>query len=178
MKFIKDLLFLELSTTGTDPDKENIIQISALLLDKDNLLQKDFFDCYVRVSFLDSIILQHSKVLNIDPEILKKSPKVYDAVKNFHKKFGTNLLLASHNVINILFLRNAFKKAAIPFDYDHHIIDLWTLGYIYTLNYGLKKMPTLSTFLDHFRLKQEKPYDAMEKVRLEAEVFRRIIKEV
>src|SRR4051812_23996503 len=129
MKFIKDLLFFEVSTTGSDPDKDNIIQLSALLLDKDNLLQKDFFDTYIRVSYLDSFMLEHSRLLNIHTDSLKRSPKVYDAVKSFYKKFGTNLLLGTHTLTNILFLKNAFKKAALPFDYDQHTIDLWTLGY-------------------------------------------------
>lgn len=177
MKFIKDLLFFETQTTGTDSDKDNIIQLSAVLCDKDNLLEKANFNSYIRVSYLDSVILQHSRILNTDYETLKKSPKIYDVAKRFKEKFGTNLLLATHNVTNLLFLRNAFKKAAVPFDYDQHTVELWTLGYIYTLNYGLKKMPTFNTMLDYFKIKQKRPFDAMEKVRLEAEIFRRIIKE-
>jgi hypothetical protein len=39
-------------------------------------------------------------------------------------------------------------------------------------------MPTFHTFVDYFKLKQKSPWDGMEKVRLEAEIFRRIIKEV
>ncbi len=177
MKFIKDLLFFEIETTGHDSDKDNIIQLSAVLLDKDNLLEKNNFNTYVRVSYLDSVILQHSKLLHTDYETIKKSPKVYDAIKKFKDKFGKDLLLATHSVGNILFLKNAFKKAVVPFEYDMHVIDLWTLGYIYTLNYGLKKMPTFNTFVDYFKLKQKYPQNAMEKVRLEAEIFRKIIKE-
>ncbi len=178
MKFIKDLLFFEVTTTGPDPDKDSVIQLSAVLLDKDNLLEKDNFTSYIRISYLDSIINEHAALLHTDYETLRKSPKIYDAVKNFHGKFGTNLLLGSHNFNNLLFLKNAFKKAAAKFDYDPHIIQVWTLGYIYTLNYGLKKMPSFHTFIDYFRLKQKNPYDALEKVRLDAEIFRRIIKEV
>jgi DNA polymerase III epsilon subunit-like protein len=178
MKFIKDLLFFEITTTGSDPDKDSLVQLSAVLLDKDNLLEKGNFNTYVRVSYLDSIINEHAKLLHTDYETLRKSPKVYDAIKNFHKKFGTNLLLATHSLTSVLFLKNAFKKAVVPFDYDSHIVQLWTLGYVYTLNYGLKKMPTFQTFLDYFKLKQKHPFDSLEKVRLEAEVFRKIIKEV
>ncbi len=178
MKFIKDLLFFEIQTTGQDPDKDSIIQLSAVLLDKDNLLEKDNFNTYIKISFLDSVINEHAKLLNTNYDTLRKSPKIYDAVKNFHKKFGQNLLLSTNSFQSVWFLRNAFKKAAIGFNYDPHIVQLWTLGYIYTLNYGLKKMPTFHTFLDYFKLKQKNPFDAMEKVRLEAEVFRRIIKEV
>jgi DNA polymerase III epsilon subunit-like protein len=178
MKFIKDLLFFEIETTGPDTDKDSIVQLSAVMLDKDNLLEKDNFNSYIKVSFLDSVINEHAKILHVDYETLRKSPKIYDAIKNFHKKFGINLLLATHSQSGIWFLKNAFKKAAIPFDYDQHVVQLWTLGYIYTLNYGLKKMPTFHTFVDYFKLKQKHPFDALEKVRLEAEIFRRIIREV
>ena len=178
MKFIKDLLFFELHNTGNDPDKDSIIQLSAILLDKDNLLEKANLNLCVRVSYLEGVISQHAKELHVPFETMKKSPKIYDAVKEFHNRFGNDLLLATHNVINLLFLKQAFRKSAVIFDYDPHVLELWTLGYIYTLNYGLKKMPTLTTFLDHFGIKQHRPWDSMEKVRLEAEVFRRIIKEV
>jgi hypothetical protein len=63
MKFIKDLLFFEITTTGADPDKDSLVQLSAVLLDKDNLLEKDNFNTYVRVSYLDSIINEHAKLL-------------------------------------------------------------------------------------------------------------------
>jgi|SRR3989344_1682016 len=178
MKFIKDILFFELTTTGTDVDKDNILQLSAVVLDKDNLLEKGFFNAFIRVSYLDNVIWEHSKLLRIQPEMLKKSQKIYDVIKKFHQHFGKQYLLATHTLLNILFLKQAFKKAVVSFDYDPHIIDLWTLGYIYTLNYGMKKMPTADTFFDYFKLKQENPYDALEKVRNEAEVFRKIIKEV
>lgn len=178
MKFIKDLLFFEMQTTGLDPDKDQVIQLSAVLLDKDNLLEKNNFNTYIKISYLDSVILEHAKILNTDYETLRKSPKIYDAIKKFHQNFGTDLLLATHTLQNVLFLKNAFKKAVVKFDYDSHIVNLWTLGYIYTLNYGLKKMPTFNTFVDYFKLKQKDPFDAMEKVRLAAEVFRKIIREV
>ncbi len=178
MKFIKNILFFEISTTGPDVDKDNVIQISAVLLDKDNLLERANYNTFIRVSYLDSMINEHAKLLNTDYETLRRSPKIYEAVKNFREKFGNDLLLATHTLANLLFLKNAFRKAVVKYDYDAHVIELWTLGYIYTLNYGLKKMPTFNTFLDHFRLKMKNPVDALERVRLEAEIFRKIIKEV
>lgn len=178
MKFIKDLLFFEIQSTGLNAEKDSIIQLSAVLLDKDNLLEKNNFNSFIKVSYLDSIINEHAKLLNIAPEVLRKSPKIYDCIKHFHQKFGHNLLLAVHSFQQLLFLKMAFKRAVVPFDYDEHVVQLWTLGYVYTLNYGLKKMPTFNTFLDYFKLKQKNPNDAMERARLEADVFRRIIKEV
>lgn len=176
MKFIKDILIIDIETTGPDQDKDNIIQLSAVVLDKDNLLEKNYFNSFVRVSLLDGTITQHADLLNIPFETLRKSPKIYDAVKHFHADLGKNYLLGVHNLDKILFLRSAFKKTGLPWDYDNHVLELWTLGYIYTLNYGIKKMPTFHTFLDHFGLKLKNRSDALERARLSAEIFRKIIK--
>lgn len=175
MKFIKDLLFFDINTTGPDTDKDNIVQLSAILIDKHNLLEKDYFNVYVRVSYLDSVIFEHAKLLGIGPEDLRKSPKIYDAVKQFRTRFGNGALLATHNLNNVMFLKSAFKKASLSFDYDPHVVELWTLGYIYSLNYGLKKMPTLNTFLEYFKLRLKNPGDALERARLEMEVFKKIV---
>lgn len=176
MKFIKDILVLDIETTGPDPDKDNIIQLSAVVLDKDNLLEKNFFNTYVRVSLLDGTITQHADMLGIAFETLRKSPKIYDAIKHLNTELGNHYLLAVHNFDKLLFLRNAFKKNLVPWNYQSHVLELWTLGYIYTLNYGIKKMPTFHTFIDHFRMKVQNRADALERARLSAEIFRRIIK--
>ena len=95
MKFIKDILFFEITTTGADVDKDNILQLAAVLLDRDNLLEKGFFNAYIRVSYLDHIILEHAKLLRIEPLVLKKSQKIYDCIKKFHQSFGKEYLLAT-----------------------------------------------------------------------------------
>ena len=77
MKFIKDLLFFEIQTTGQDVDKDQVLQLSAVLLDKDNLLEKNNFNSYIRVSYLDSVMLQHAKMLQVDYETIKKSKKIH-----------------------------------------------------------------------------------------------------
>lgn len=177
MKFIKDLIIFELQTTGTETEKDNIIQLSAIVLDKDNLLEKNVFNSYVRISMLEGTIAQHAEALGIPYETMRKSPKIYDVVKQFHAQLGTDGLLCTHTISNVMFLKTAFKKAGVPFDYDRHVVDLWTLGYIYTLNYGIKKMPTFNTFLDYFRLKQTNRYNALERARLAGEIFRKIIKD-
>ncbi len=175
MKLIRDLLLFDIQTTGQDPDRDAIIQLAAVLLDKDNLLEKQFFNSYVRVSLLDSTLLNHSAMLGIAFKELRASPKAADVFKHFHDTFGAQVILSCHYLANAFFLKNAYKKYLIPFEFDYHILDIWTLGYVYLLSFGLKKMPTFNSLLDHFGLKLSHPQNALERVRLEAEVLRRII---
>ncbi len=103
MKFIKDILLFDLETTGTNPDKDAIIQLSAILLDKDNLLEKKFFNHYIRVSLLEGVIGQHADMLHIPFEAMHKSPKIYDAIKIFRSTFSTESLLSTHNLSKVFF---------------------------------------------------------------------------
>ncbi len=175
MKLIKDILMFAIETTGTDADKDHIIQLGAVLLDKDNLLEKKTFNSYIKVSFLDGTIASHAEQLGIPFDTLRKSPKITEVLREFIKAFDYEPLLASHSVQNFLFLRQAFKKNLVPFKYDAHIVDLWSLSYIYILHYGIKKIPTLNTLSTHFNLKIKNQNDALERARLSAEVFRRIV---
>lgn len=175
MKLIKDLLIIHLETTGNDPDRDHIIQLSAVLLDKDSLLEKNFFNSYVKVSFLDGTLQKHSEQLGIQFDTLRKSGKINEVINNFIDVFGYEPLLASNSVQNYLFLRAAFKKTLTPFKYDRHLVDIWSLGYIYALHIGIKKMPTLTTLADHFNIQLKNSADGLEKARAIAAVLKKII---
>lgn len=164
-----------METTGPNIERDSIIQLAAVLLDKDNLLEKNFFNAYIKVSFLENTVSQHAAQLQIPFETLNKSQKLHDVIKEFSAKFGNTPLLATHTVSNVQFLRQAFKKTFIPYEYDSHVLDLWSLGYVYTLHNGLKKMPTMETLFTHFNLKFQNRNNALEKARLSADVFRKIV---
>lgn len=176
MKLIKDILIFQIETTGNDVERDHIIQLSAVLLDKDSLLEKNYFNSYVKVSFLDGTVQNHANHLGITFEELRKSPKITEVIKNFVATFGYEPLLATQSVPNYLFLKQAFKKTLTPFNYDRHLLDVWSLSYIYIIHYGIKKIPTLDTMATHFNIKPTRHNDALAKARLTAEVFKRIIK--
>lgn len=178
MKFLKDILVLDLETSGPDPERDHIIQIGAVLLDKDNLLEKDFFNEYVKASLLQDTTMKHAAMLNIPFETLTKSKRLVDVLKKFTVQFDRPYLLASHNIKNIFFWKNGFKKAPLPLEFDYRILELWTIGYIYTVNMGIRKLPTFDTFAEHFNIKIRNPHNAFERAKLSCEILRNIIQKV
>lgn len=176
MKFIKDILVFHMEVTGKSVERDSILQLSAVLLDKDNLLEKKYFNSYVKVSFLEGTISKHADYLNISFDQLNRSPKLTEAIKNFAKTFDYTPLLATHSTLHYLFLKQAFKKTLVPFKYDDHLINIWSLGYIYTIHYGLGKIPTLITLADYFNLPIKSPTNALDKARVSGEIFKKIVK--
>lgn len=176
MKFLKDLLIVEVETTGEDTEKDAVIQLAAIVLDKDNLLEKQIFNTYIRTSLLEGTLARHSAMLKIQSEVMHKSPKTYDAVKKFLETIDTGATLASQSLKQVLFLRSLFKKAVIPYPFDTHVFLLWPLEYLFVQRLGLKKIPTIDTLANYFSLRARNPNNALERARMEAEVLRRIIK--
>ena len=127
----------------------------------------------MKVSFLDGTIQKHSEQLGISFDELRQSPKITEAIKDFINTFGFEPLLATNSTASLLFLRNAFKKSLQPFKYDKHVLDVWSLSYIYALHIGIKKIPSLTTLADHFNLPTAKT--GLDKARLTAQILRKII---
>jgi DNA polymerase III alpha subunit (gram-positive type) len=178
MKFARDILLIDIETTGPNPNKDFPLQLSAVLLDKDNLLEKDNFNSYIRHTFSQSTNDRIAQLLGIPKENWMKAPSTKLVLQKFAEQFPLSVTLASHNMINLAFLQEAFRRTSVPYDYDYHVLELWTLGYFYLSKQNIKKLPTAETVGAQFKLTKQKEHDALSSCRFHAEILRRLIKSI
>lgn len=178
MKFIKDILLFDLETSGPDPDKDVIVQLGAVLLDKDNLLEKQFLNVHVRNSMLHATLIEHAAAAHADVRLLQSGKKPLDLVRELPTLFPSTVTLAPASASRLLFLKNMFRKQAVSFPFELNGLDLWTLYYLYGVRTGLKKIPTLHTLAEQLHTRVANPFDAYERARLHAAFFRHLIKEM
>ena|SRR6185369_10473550 len=176
MKFARDILLIDIETTGMNPDKDFPLQLAAVLLDRDNLLELGSFNTYIKHSFAQTTNDRIVQTLGITKEMWFKAPNLKESITKFNQKFPYNVTLASQNIININFLQEAHRKLNIPYEFDYHILELWTLEYLFLSKQNLKKIPTASTIGPLFNLKREKEHDALANCRYLAEILRRLVK--
>ncbi|MBU6447727.1 3'-5' exonuclease [Patescibacteria group bacterium] len=175
MKFARDILILDIEATGIDPQKDFPLQIAAVLLDKDNLLEKKSFSSYIKHPFSQTTNDRIVRTLGIQKDDWMKSPGLRAVLKNFTDSFSYNVTLCSHNIVSINFLQESFRRAGLPNEFDYHIIELWTLGYMYLSKQNLKKMPTAQTIGDYLKIPQKKSdHNSMENCRYLAGIFRKL----
>ncbi|TSC65885.1 MAG: hypothetical protein G01um101477_297, partial [Candidatus Doudnabacteria bacterium Gr01-1014_77] len=105
-----------------------------------------------------------------------KSPNLKVVLNAFKEKFSYNVTLASHNIINVNFLRESFRRSGIEYEYDYHVLELWTLAYMYLSKQNLKKIPTAETVGSYFKLQRKNERDSLENCRYYAEIFRQLVK--
>ena len=176
MKFARDILLIDIESTGPDPVKDFPLQLAAVLLDKDNLLEKGSFNSYIRFPFSQTTNDRIVQTLGIPKENWIKAPNLKTVLNSFKDAFSYNVTIASHNIIAANFLREAFRRANIPYEYDYHLLDLWTLGYFYLSRQNVRKIPTAETVGTFFKIQKVKEHDALANCRYLAEILRKLSK--
>ncbi|MDE2311779.1 MAG: 3'-5' exonuclease [Patescibacteria group bacterium] len=185
MNFKKDILLIDLETTGLDSSRHEIIQLAAILLDKKSLAEKEVFCTYLKPTAWQRRDPKSMKINGITLKQVQGAPSLKEAIAGFEAAFGRDVVLAYYGgPVDMDFLRAAYKKIKRPFLFDYHYFNLWGVFYAYLaaknkLKNGKKFTGfTLDDFMKEFKLTSSDRHDALEDCRLEAEILRRVIKEI
>lgn len=186
MNFKHDILLIDTEFSGFDLQKNEILQIGAVLLDKKTLKEKKSFKSFVRPTsglwkYRD---LESMKVNKISLDMLKEAPTLTSAIKKFDKAFGHNVIQAFYVGYNDKrFLMEAYKKAKVKWQFDYHFFDLWAFFYAELAKKNMLKSKQdfagfgLEYLIKKFKIKidENQLHDALVDCRVEAEVLRKII---
>lgn len=106
-------IVIDLETTGLNPEHDEIIEIGAVKVQDNNIID-EFSSLIQPNSFVDDFITQLTGITN---DMLKPAPLLKDILPTF-KDFIEYDILAGHNVhFDINFLYDNFEK------YNNHILD-------------------------------------------------------
>lgn len=175
MRFARDILLIDIESTGNVPEKDFALQFAAVLLDKDNLLEKQSFSTYIKHPFSQSTNDRIVQTLGITKEQWMASPSQKDVIQKFNAIFPYNVTIATHNITNVLFLKEMYKQVGMTYEFDYHILELWTLAHVYFARQNLKKIPTAATLARQFNIPAGREHNSLDAVRLMADLFRRLL---
>src|SRR5260370_144096 len=131
--FPKDLLVLDLETTGTDPSLHSTIEIGAVLLDRHSLQEIKAWSAVIKRQESNgtnpySMALHGRSLENINTT----GKDARKAVEEFFNEFGTDYLLAGWNIgFDVQFFRALLRHTGYidAFDaIDYHRLDVWSLA--------------------------------------------------
>lgn len=185
MDFKKDLLLIDLETTGLNVNRHEVIQLAAVLLDRKTLKEKRFFNSFIKPAKWKNRNRESMKVNGIIREQLKDSPTLKSVINKFNKLFNPKKSILSYysGVLDIVFLQEAYRKLRKNFPFDYHYLNLWPVFYVALAKQNqLKNRKEFAGFgledlAKRFKIKiQGVRHDALYDCRLEAEILRRVIK--
>jgi DNA polymerase III epsilon subunit family exonuclease len=177
--FVKDLLVLDLETTGRDPLVHEVLEIGALFLDRTTLVTKKTFHSLLRPRHLDQADPASMRIHGLSEEQLRSAPDASEVVERFLDSFGTDFILCGWNIgFDSLFLGELLKKTGRNSELrsiDYHLLDLWTLAN-WTRVVGRIDFPSssLSQLCEAWGLSRSLLHSALEDACLCAEVLRKL----
>lgn len=187
MNFKKDILLIDTELTGLNADRHEIVQLAAVLLDRKNLKEKDYFNSYVRPKRWRVRDPEAMKVNGLKLETLQNAPSLIEVIRAFSKRFdGRKVLLAAYvGWIDKRFLLKAFESSGVKWPFDYHYLDVWSLAYgVWGSQGKLNNRREFAGFNLEDLLKKYQihlpgnHHDTLFDCRAEAEIFRRLIKSI
>lgn len=122
-----DLLMIDIETDGSDPTINEIVQIGAMMIDRETLKVKgEMYESLVYAS-LDNSQKGAMKVHGILPSDIWDAPpgiEVYNEILDLYPKNKTVLCGWNIKGFDALFMKKAFLEAELPWGWGYHIYDL------------------------------------------------------
>jgi DNA polymerase III epsilon subunit-like protein len=179
--FPKDLLVLDLETTGTDPVVHSTIEIGAVLLDRRTLEEKKAWSTVIKRQENNGTnprsMALHGKSLS---DIRKAGKDARQAVEEFLGYFGTDYLLAGWNIgFDVQFFRALLRHTGHTEAFeaiDYHRLDVWSLAqFLKSIGLFESDVSSLSCLCEQLGLPRSKAHSGLEDARITATALRRLL---
>ncbi|HMS92153.1 MAG TPA: 3'-5' exonuclease [Candidatus Saccharibacteria bacterium] len=176
MRFKKDILMIDFETTDGRPNMAAPIQLAAVLLDKETLVEKKHFSSYIHQDLTDANP-RSTKVHGITQEMLEGAPSQDEVMQKFLDEFGTDLFISCWTtLLDTRMLENMMSSIGHDLmEYDYHILDLWPIIYIHFVRQNKGEVYRSEETFREFGLPSRGSHDALEDCRHSAEVLRKIV---
>lgn len=172
---MRDLAFIDVETTGLEPDYHEIIEVAVARVDAKTLTITAEFDCKVRPKHPDRAEPEALRINGYSPE------RWSDALSQTHaigqiSPLLSGCILAGHNTsFDRSFIEAAFKRSGktLP-DLDYHVIDTVSLAWPLIVAGAIEK-PKLRFLCEHLGISNQGEHSAPADVRRTIEVYRRLM---
>lgn len=132
------IIIVDIETTGLDPATAEIIEIGAILVDKDTGLSLGTLETKIAPTSIETAEPQALAVNGYNAAEWEGAPTLTEAMTKF-AEFARGATLMAYNVtFDYGFLREAFRKTGVQDPMRYHRLDLLTLAWA--------KLPTSNSY--------------------------------
>ena len=174
----RDLLVIDVETTGLDPHCDAIVQLSACVLSHADLREQA---CFTTLVFPEAAMSPRAQAVHgLTPEQLQDAPRVHEAIAAFDRFAPKDALICGHNVsFDVGFLKAAYKRAEFPFGFDYHTVDIWSISFFVLGARGIElRSYNLDALCGLFGVARDRHHNALQDVRASAAILRHLYQSV
>jgi DNA polymerase III epsilon subunit-like protein len=147
------LVFVDLETTGLDAERHGIIEIGGIF-ETDGIRDPADFQALAnpgQVEYSEGAVEVH----RIPHDTIAAAPPLEQVLRQFDSRCANEAILSGWNTkFDEAFLYKAYQRYGIPWRFDYHIFDVWSL---YKRLQLVGKLPTdlrlgLGTIAQHYQV--------------------------
>ncbi|HOK56067.1 MAG TPA: exonuclease domain-containing protein [bacterium] len=166
---INDLIVLDIETTGLNPDKDRICEVSFLKIKKDNLIENFTTLINPEIKIPESVSLI-SGIKDVDVENAPKFKEIVEKIRNF---INGEILLCHNASFDISFLKKEFERVGYQFP-EVKIIDT----YLIAKNFFSFRKNSLHYLSQFYKLKRISEHRAEDDAKATFEIFKIFCREI
>lgn len=171
----RDLVFIDLETTGFDPTRHEIIEVGALLVDGKTLEIKKEYEAKVKPKHLETASKEALLVTHYSPPAWEKAKDLGEVLTDLNR-LAPGGMVTGHNItFDWMFLELAYRKHRLPWAFDYHRLDVLSMAYVYVLADPKVKQLSLARLSEHFGISRKRAHRAMDDVRATYAIFKQIV---
>ena len=150
------LVFVDLETTGLDVDRHGIIEIGCIF-ETDGQREAEDFHALANPGDVEKSA-EAAEVHKIPSASIAAAPPLEEVLRRFDKRCQDEAIISGWNTkFDEAFLYRAYQRHGIPWRFDYHIFDVWSLYKRFQL---LGALPAdlhlgLGTVAEHYKLIRE-----------------------
>lgn len=173
MTFSK-LLLIDVETTGLDPQGDSIIEIAACILTPETFKEEGFFVSRIRAE--TPITPGAAKVHGLTAQALLHEPPLTEVMRRFALFAPYGATLCGHNIaFDAGFLRAAYAKAGTSYDFDYHLLDIWSIATFVLSNKGVTlDTYSLNSLCAVFGVERGPHHNALQDIQASAAILRHL----
>jgi len=171
----KNLVFVDVETTGLSPDIHEVIEIACLVASGRDFKELNCYEAKIKPQHLERAQAEALRINGYSPE---KWKEVVSGEEAFLKvaNIAPNGVLAGWNVsFDWEFLEHNFDRLKIIPKFDYHKIDLPSMVYPELFKMGNITSLSLRAVAPLFEIKLGSIHSAMEDVRATYEIFKKVL---
>ena len=176
-----NLAFVDVETTGLDPEKHEIIELALVLVrqkgDKGNEFEViEEFEIKIKPEFIGRADPQALKVNGYDPSQWIFASTLAEAMKVFGEKTKDAIFVAHNMTFDYAFIDKAFKQTSVPNEMFYAKLDTISMAYAKLHNNPMVEKFRLQKLCEYFGVENAKAHTALSDTRALFEVYKHLMK--
>lgn len=177
-----NLAFIDLETTGLDPDKHEIIELGCVVVRQipragrgADLEVLSEFETKVKPERLEVAEPEALRVNGYNDADWLFAASLDQALKAMNEKIDGAIMISHNITFDWSFLRNAFLKTKVPYRMSSVRLDLMSMAFAKLYHQEEVQRFNLRFLCEYFGIKNEQAHTALSDIRASLQVYKKLL---